>query len=307
MRIVFFGTPEFAVPSLRALLRERYQVVGVVTQPDRPQGRSRSTLVAPPVKQEAERAGIPVLQPDRPLGDVFLAGLRRLEPELGIVVAYGHLLRPAVLSLPAQGMINVHASLLPRWRGAAPIQHAILAGDRETGISIMRMEEGLDSGPVLHRIATPLGGGETAGALGARLSELGATALVDALSLLAAGFAKPEPQDPAAVTLAPKIDRDSARLDWRREAVALARQVRAFDPAPGAWATLAAAPVKLFGAVATDQAGEPGRVLAAGDQLVVGTGHGALEVREVQPAGRTRLTVADWVHGRGIAAGDRLE
>jgi methionyl-tRNA formyltransferase len=307
MRIVFFGTPEFAVPSLRALLRERYQVVGVVTQPDRPQGRSRSTLVAPPVKQEAERAGIPVLQPDRPLGDVFLAGLRRLEPELGIVVAYGHLLRPAVLSLPAQGMINVHASLLPRWRGAAPIQHAILAGDRETGISIMRMEEGLDSGPVLHRIATPLGGGETAGALGARLSELGATALVDALSLLAAGFAKPEPQDPAAVTLAPKIDRDSARLDWRREAAALARQVRAFDPAPGAWATLADAPVKLFGAVATDQAGEPGRVLAAGDQLVVGTGHGALEVREVQPAGRTRLTVADWVHGRGIAAGDRLE
>ena len=307
MRIVFFGTPEFAVPSLRALLRERYQVVGVVTQPDRPQGRSRSTLVPPPVKQEAERAGIPVLQPVRPLGDVFLAGLRRLEPELGIVVAYGHLLRPAVLTVPAQGMINVHASLLPRWRGAAPIQHAILAGDRETGISIMQMEEGLDSGPVLHRIGTPLGDDETAGALAARLSELGATALVDALSLLAAGFAKPEPQNPAAVTLAPKIDRDSARLDWRRDAAALARQVRAFDPAPGAWATLADAPLKLFGAVATDQAGEPGRVLAAGDRLVVGAGHGALEVREVQPAGGTRLPVGDWVHGRGIAVDDRLE
>jgi methionyl-tRNA formyltransferase len=307
MRIVFFGTPEFAVPSLQALLRERYQVVGVVTQPDKPQGRSRSTLVPPPVKQEAERAGIAVLQPDRPLGDVFLAGLRRLEPELGIVVAYGHILRPAVLSLPAQGMINVHASLLPRWRGAAPIQHAILAGDRETGISIMQMEEGLDSGPVVHRIATPLGDGETAGALATRLSELGATALVDALSLLTGGFAKPEPQDPAAMTLAPKIDRDSARLDWHREAGALARQVRAFDPAPGAWATLGDAPVKLFGAVATDQAGEPGRVLAAGDQLVVGTGRGALAVREVQPAGRTRLTVGDWVRGRGIAIGDRLQ
>jgi methionyl-tRNA formyltransferase len=243
MRIVFFGTPEFAVPSLQALLRERYQVVGVVTQPDKPQGRSRSTLVPPPVKQEAERAGIPVLQPVRPLGDVFLAGLRRLEPELGIVVAYGHILRSAVLSLPTQGMINVHASLLPRWRGAAPIQHAILAGDRETGISIMQMEEGLDSGPVLHRIATPLGDGETAGGLATRLSELGANALVDALSLLTGGFAKPEPQHSAGVTLAPKIDRDSARLDWRREAVALARQVRAFDPAPGAWATLADAPV----------------------------------------------------------------
>jgi methionyl-tRNA formyltransferase len=307
MRIVFFGTPEFAVPSLQALLRERYQVVGVVTQPDKPQGRSRSTLVPPPVKLEADRAGIPVLQPDRPLGDVFLAGLRRLEPELGIVVAYGHILRPAVLSLPAQGMINVHASLLPRWRGAAPIQHAILAGDRETGISIMQMEEGLDSGPVLHRIATPLDDRETAGALAARLGELGATALVDALSLLAAGFTKPEPQDPAKVTLAPKIDRDSARLDWHRDAAALARQVRAFDPAPGAWTTLSGASVKLFGAVATDQAGEPGRILAAGDKLVAGTGLGALEVREVQPAGRTRLTVGDWVRGRGIAVGDRLE
>jgi methionyl-tRNA formyltransferase len=306
MRIVFFGTPEFAVPSLQALLRERYQVVGVVTQPDKPQGRSRSTLVPPPVKREAERAGIPVLQPVRPLGDVFLAGLRRLEPELGIVVAYGHILRSAVLSLPTQGMINVHASLLPRWRGAAPIQHAILAGDRETGISIMQMEEGLDSGPVLHRIATPLGDGETAGALATRLSELGANALVDALSLLTGGFAKPEPQNPADVTLAPKIDRDSARLDWHREAGALARQVRAFDPAPGAWATLADAPVKLFGAVATDQAGEPGRILAAGDRLVVGAGRGALEVCEVQPAGRIRLTVGDWVRGRGIAAGDQL-
>ncbi len=306
MRIVFFGTPEFAVPSLRALLRERYQVVGVVTQPDKPQGRSRSTLVPPPVKEEAARAGIPVLQPDRPLGDVFVASLRRLEPDLGVVVAYGHLLRPALLSLPAKGMINVHASLLPRWRGAAPIQHAILAGDRETGISIMQMEEGLDSGPVLHRIATPLDTSETAGDLAARLAELGATALVEALSLVAAGFAQPEAQDAAGLTLAPKISRDSARLDWQRDAEVLARQVRAFDPAPGAWATLADAPLKLFGALATDEAGEPGLVLSAGDRLVVGTGRGALAVREVQPAGRTRLTVGDWVRGRGIAAGERL-
>ena len=306
MRIVFFGTPEFAVPSLRALLRERYQVVGVVTQPDKPQGRSRSTLVPPPVKEEAARAGIPVLQPDRPLGDVFVAGLRRLEPDLGVVVAYGHLLRPALLSLPAKGMINVHASLLPRWRGAAPIQHAILAGDRETGISIMQMEAGLDSGPVLHRIATPLDTSETAGDLAARLAELGATALVEALSLVAAGFAQPEAQDAAGLTLAPKISRDSARLDWQRDAEVLARQVRAFDPAPGAWATLADAPLKLFGALATDEAGEPGLVLSAGDRLVVGTGRGALAVREVQPAGRTRLTVGDWVRGRGIAAGERL-
>ena len=306
MRIVFFGTPEFAVPSLRALLRERYAVVGVVTQPDRPQGRSRSTLVAPPVKAEAERADILVLQPARPLGDLFLASLRRLEPDLGVVVAYGHILRPAVLTLPALGMINVHASLLPRWRGAAPIQHAILAGERETGVSIMQMEEGLDSGPVLHRIATPVDPDDTAGSLGARLAELGATALLDALSLLTAGFAKPEPQDPAGATLAAKIDRDSARLDWGREAVALARQVRAFDPAPGAWTTLGDAPLKLFGAVPTGGQGAPGCVLAAGEHLVIGCGEGALAVREVQPAGRTRLAVAEWVRGRGIAVGARL-
>jgi methionyl-tRNA formyltransferase len=306
MRIVFFGTPEFAVPSLRALLRERYQVVGVVTQPDRPQGRSRSALVAPPVKTEALAAHLPVLQPTRPLGDVFLAGLKRLEPDLGVVVAYGHILRSEVLALPHQGMINVHASLLPRWRGAAPIQHAILAGETETGVSIMQMDAGLDSGPVLHKAATPIGSDETAGGLTARLAELGADALVDARSLLTGGFARPAPQDPRGVTLAPKIDRDRARVDWQRDAASLARQVRAFDPAPGAWTTHAAAPLKLFGAVPTPEAGEPGLVLTAGDRLVVGCGGGALAGREVQPAGRTRLSVAEWTRGRGIAAGDRL-
>ena len=306
MRIVFFGTPEFAAPSLRALLRERYQVVAVVTQPDRPQGRSRSELVSPPVKVEALAAHLPVLQPTRPLGDVFLAGLKRLEPDLGVVVAYGHILRSEVLALPQRGMINVHASLLPRWRGAAPIQHAILAGEAETGISIMQMDAGLDSGPVLHKVATPIGPHETAGELTLRLAELGASALVEALSLLTGGFARPTPQDPTGVTLAPKIDRDSARIDWQRDAAALARQVRAFDPAPGAWTTLSAAPLKLFGAAPTQDAGEPGVVLAAGDQLVVGCGAGALALREVQPAGRTRLSVADWTRGRGIAAGARL-
>jgi methionyl-tRNA formyltransferase len=287
-------------------LRERYGVVGVVTQPDKPQGRSRSTLVAPPVKLEAERHGLPVLQPARPTGDLFLASLRRLEPDLGVVVAYGHLLRPAVLTLPALGMINVHASLLPRWRGAAPIQHAILAGDPETGVSIMQMEEGLDSGPVLHRVTTAIGSDETAGGLAARLAELGATALVDALSLLAGGFARPEPQDEAHVTLAPKIDRESARLDWTRDAAALARQVRAFDPAPGAWTTHAGAPLKLFGAMTADGHGEPGVVLAAADRLLVACGGDALAVHEVQPAGKTRLSVAAWVRGRGVTVGDRF-
>jgi methionyl-tRNA formyltransferase len=306
MRIVFFGTPEFAVASLERLLHERYDLAAVVTQPDKPQGRSRSTLVEPPVKLAAAKAGLQVLQPERPTGDVFLASLRRLAPDLGVVVAYGHILRRDLLTLPPRGMINVHASLLPRLRGAAPIQHAILEGDGVTGVSIMRMEEGLDSGPVLLQVDTPIGERETAGELSGRLAELGATALLAALARLEDGTARAEPQDAAAATYAPKVDRDSARLDWTRQPAALARQVRAFDPAPGAWTTHHGAPLKLFGPTVREDQGEPGRVLSAGDDLVVAAGGGALALREVQPAGKTRLPVADWVRGRGIAPGERL-
>jgi methionyl-tRNA formyltransferase len=307
MRIVFFGSPEFAVASLRALLRERFPIAGVVTQPDKPQGRSRSTLVPPPVKIAALEAGLPVLQPARPVGDLFLASLKRLEADLGVVVAYGHILRREVLDTPPRGMINVHASLLPRFRGAAPIQHALLAGDRETGISIMRMEEALDSGPVLHRLATPIGDGETAGTLTSKLAELGAAALVEALSLLSAGSVKLQPQDESRVSYAPKVSRETARLEWSRDALSLERQIRAFDPLPGAWTTLDGAPVKLFGALPAVGSGEQGTVLAASDRLVVAAGSGAVAVREVQPAGRNRLPVEDWVRGRGVAAGGRFE
>ncbi len=307
MRVVFFGTPHFAVASLRALLRERITVAGVVTQPDKPQGRSRSTLVSPPVKVVAQAEGLPVLQPARPVGDLFIAALRRLEPDLGVVVAYGHILRREVLELPPRGMINVHASLLPRFRGAAPIQHAILAGDRETGVSIMRMEEGMDTGPVLHRVSTPIGDDETGGTLTGRLAELGATALVETVSLIAAGLERAQPQDESLATYAPKIDRETARLDWANDAPRLQRQVRAFDPVPGAWTSLAATPVKLFGAIPAVGSGEPGTILTATDRLVVACGSGAIAVREVQPAGRTRIPVADWVRGRGVAAGRRFE
>jgi len=307
MRIVFFGTPEFAVASLSALLRARFTLAGVVTQPDKPQGRSRSTLVPPAVKVAALEAGLHVLQPARPVGDLFLASLRRLEADLGVVVAYGHILRREVLDAPTRGMINVHASLLPRFRGAAPIQHAILAGDRETGISIMRMEEGLDSGPVLHRVSTPIADGETAGTLTTRLAALGATALVEALSQLSAHAERADPQDPAAATYAPKVSRETARLDWTRDAASIERQIRAFDPSPGAWTSLHGAPVKLFGGMPAVGGGEPGAVLAASDRLVVAGGTGAIAVSEVQPAGRNRLSVEDWVRGRGIAAGSRFE
>jgi methionyl-tRNA formyltransferase len=307
MRIVFFGTPDFAVKSLQSLLNGRFTVSGVVTQPDKPQGRSRSDLVPPPVKVAAQLEGIPVLQPVRPVGDVFTTSLRRLEPDLGIVVAYGHILRPDILAIPPRGMINVHASLLPRYRGAAPVQHAILKGETETGITIMQMEAGLDSGPILHRAITSIGPDETAGELAGRLADLGATALVEALSLISGGLARGQLQDNSRATYAPKIDRDMARLVWKRDATTLVRQVRAFDPTPGAWTTLNGCVLKLFGAREVAGTGEPGAVLAAGDRLVVAAARGAIAVKDVQPAGKVRLPVEAWVRGRGISTGQRLE
>ncbi|HEX5385567.1 MAG TPA: methionyl-tRNA formyltransferase [Gemmatimonadales bacterium] len=307
MRVVFFGTPAFAVPSLRALLRNSVDVAAAVTQPDRPRGRSRSTLAPPPVKLAALGAGVPVLQPERPVGDLFAANLRHLRPDLGVVVAYGHILRPEILSIPSYGMINVHASLLPRWRGAAPIPAAILAGDSETGVSIMRMEAGLDSGPVLLRAATPIAPDETAGDLADRLAALGATALADVASHLARGArVDAAPQDERLATFAPKVGREDARLEFAAGANAAARRIRAFDPVPGAWALLNEAPVKFFGGRAAAGQGEPGTVLGVGPALLIACGGDALEVHEVQPAGRARMSVEAWVRGRGIAAGDRF-
>ena len=307
MRIVFFGTPEFAVPSLEALLTEGAHVVGVVTQPDRAQGRSRSVLVPSPIKQLAERHALPVLQPERPAGDVFLAALRHWHPEIGIVVAYGHLLKPDVLGLPSRGMLNVHASLLPRLRGAAPINWAILEGDAETGISIMQMEAGLDSGPVLHRTATPIGIGESAGELAARLARLGADTLIEALALMRLGRLAPVAQDPALATYAPKLDRKVTRIDWRETAAAVARRIRAFDPVPGTWARLEDREVKLFGARVSDGEGRPGEVLATESGLRIATGHGAVAIAEVQPAGRGRMRAEAWSRGRGARPGQRFE
>jgi methionyl-tRNA formyltransferase len=307
MRIVFFGTPLFAVPSLEALLGDGAQVVAVVTQPDQPQGRSRSTLIPPPVKQVAERHRIPVLQPERPAGDVFLAALRHVRPELGVVVAYGHILKPAVLAVPARGMINVHASLLPRLRGAAPINWAILRGDPETGVSIMQMEPGLDSGPVLGQAATPIGAEETAGALTERLARLGAETLLATIDLMRKGKLTPRPQDHAEATFAPKIDRTVTRVNWADDAGAVSRRIRAFDPAPAAWTTLDGINLKLFRARPAEGGGRPGEVLAVGPGLRVATGRGAVEISEVQPAGRSRMTAEAWGRGRGVRTGQVLE
>lgn len=306
MRIVFFGTPAFAGASLRALLAAGHKVVGVVTQPDRPQRRSRSTLVPPPVKVLAEAERLPVLQPERPEGDVFLAALRRFAADIGVVVAYGRILRQEVLDTPRLGMLNVHASLLPKLRGAAPIQWAIANGDSETGVSIMQMEAGLDSGPVFRRVATPIGPDETGGSLTMRLAELGAEALLATLADLAHGAGSAEPQDHAAATAAPKISRDVARIDWTATADASARRIRAFDPMPGAWAELDSADIKLFGAHAVAGEGEPGSVLSTGNKVVVAAGEGAIEIAEVQPAGKRRIAASDWVRGRGATVGSRF-
>lgn len=307
MRIVFFGTPRFAVPSLEALLKEGATVVAVVTQPDRPQGRSRSVLVPSPVKEVALAHDIPVFQPDRPTGDLFLTAMRRLEPELGVVVAYGHLLKPELLQLPPLGMLNVHASLLPAHRGAAPIQWALMAGDTSAGVTIMQMEAGLDSGPVRHQLATPVTPWETAGSLTERLADLGAVALVEALALHRIGQLPSTPQDHALATHAPKINRDLARLDWSAGAEAVGRRIRAFDPAPGAWTTLeGGGEVKLFGARPVPERGTPGTILQLSPSLVVATGTEAVAVDEVQPTGKRRMPVEDWARGRGATVGQRF-
>lgn len=308
MRIVFFGTPSFAVPSLRALLEEGFDIVGVVTQPDRPQGRSRSRSVPSPVKLAAEAEGLPLLQPERPTGDVFIRGLEHLRPDIGVVVAYGHILRPEVLAIPPGGMINVHASLLPRYRGPAPIQWAILNGDETTGVSIMQVEEGLDTGAVLHRIETEIAADETGGELAERLAELGAAALVEALTLIASGASQPEPQDNTRATYAPKIDHGITRLAWTDDAAHLARSIRAFDPEPGCWSLLNGTEIKLFGAraVSGNTRESPGTVLRASPCLEIAANVGAVEVQEVQPAGKKRMSVGAWVRGRGVAVGQRF-
>jgi methionyl-tRNA formyltransferase len=315
LQVLFFGTPEFAVPSLRALLGEGFDVAAVVTRPDRPRGRSRSRLVASPVKTAALAEGLTVLTPERPRGAAFLDTIRLLAPDIAVVVAYGHLLAPDVIDLPRLGTVNVHASLLPALRGAAPIQAAIREGFTETGVSIMRIVPALDAGPVLLQMSTEIAPDETFGELQLRLSELGAQALIEALSLVEIGAAREQPQDDKGATYAPKVDRASTRVDWSRPAAVVARVVRAYDPQPGATTEGPAGEVKLFGAqLATNWAlhtaaegAVPGLVCAIDDAgCAIACGTGVVSVAQVQPAGRSRMTAVEWARGRGIAVGDRF-
>ncbi|HGM5876731.1 TPA: methionyl-tRNA formyltransferase [Stenotrophomonas maltophilia] len=300
MRIVFAGTPEFAVSSLRAAARH-HEVVAAYTQPDRPAGRGRG-LAPSPVKLEAVARGIPVYQPESLKDEAAQQQLRDLQPDLMVVVAYGLILPKAVLAIPTHGCWNVHASLLPRWRGAAPIQRAIQAGDAKTGVCLMQMEAGLDTGPVLLHQELPIAATDTGGQLHDKLAELGAQVLSDGLGLLRAGIkpiARPQPEQ--GVTYAHKLDKAEARLDWALDAGALARTVRAFNPWPIAEATLAGERVRIHGAVALDEAhGQaPGTVLAASrDGIDIACGQGALRLRVLQREGGKAITAADYLNAR---------
>ena len=299
------GTPAFACSILEALLARPDPVVGVVCQPDRPRGRGLG-VTAPEVKRLAEQRGLPVLQPARLRDPAFQAALAGLAPDVIVVAAYGRILPRAILDLPPHGCINVHASLLPRHRGAAPIPWAILAGDRVTGITIMVMNEEMDAGDILLQRTTPIGADETAGSLGERLARLGAEAIGEALDGLRAGALRASPQPPSGITFAPRIEGEHARLDWTRPAVELERQVRGFAPAPSAFTTLDGRRLKVHRAVLEerDVAAAPGRVLAAGpDGIVVATAAGALRLVEVQLEGRRRLTAAEFLAGHRIAPG----
>lgn len=318
MRVAFFGTPEFAVPSLRALVGEAFDVVAVVTQPDAAQGRSRSTLIPPPVKVAAQAEELLVLQPDKPTDAAFLQQLRDLAPDVGVVVAYGHILRPALLTLPRRGMINVHPSLLPGLRGAAPVEWALIRGHEKTGVTIMQLDEGMDSGPVLHQIPHTIGPDVTAGELSAHLAEMGAQALIETLAMIEQSDPPPQavPQNHERATYAPKLTRETARIDWSKDARAVSGLIRGLDPRPGAWTELKGKELKLFSPKVMETpfpgTGAPGEVLSADSSLVVATGPfkdlggGSVEIFEVQPAGKDRMPAQDWLRGARLKAGTKL-
>jgi methionyl-tRNA formyltransferase len=306
-RIVFFGTPEFAVPSLAALIDGPDEVVGVVSQADRPAGRGRKLRV-PPVVELALARGIAVEQPTKIRNRAFEDLLRAWAPDLIVVAAYGRILPRNVLDLPPLGCINVHASLLPKYRGAAPVQWAIARGESETGVTIMQMNEAMDEGDILLQRSTPIGDSETGAELGERLSRLGAEALAEALAALARGELKPVPQDDSAMTVAPIIEKTDGEIDWTRGAEELARRCRAFQPWPSTFTHLGDKLLKIHraGAIRSSTDRLPGTVVATGDTIDIATGDGVLAVHELQLEGRKRLSAREFARGGALRLGDRL-
>jgi methionyl-tRNA formyltransferase len=308
LRTVFMGTPEFALPTLEGLLAAGVDLCAVYTQPDRPSGRGKQ-LTAPPVKELALRHGLPVMQPVKLREPEVVEELRRLAPDLMVVVAYGQILPKSILDIPRHGCINVHASLLPRYRGAAPINQAIVDGEQVTGVTTMLMDVGLDTGDMLVRRATEIGFEETAGQLHDRLALLGREAMLETLRRLCEGTLRAEPQDDADSSYAPMMKKEQGRIDWNREALHLHNLVRGLDPWPGAYTFLNGQTLKIAATLPEEGTdGEPGTVLSAGPEGVrIACGQGILLVRELQLAGKKRLKAADFVRGTALRAGTRLE
>jgi methionyl-tRNA formyltransferase len=318
LRIAFAGTPEFALPALHALAASPHRLVGVLTQPDRPSGRGRR-IQPSPVKLAARAYGLPVAQPQTLGTPEERAELGSWRPDLLVVVAYGLILPPAALELPRLGCLNIHASLLPRWRGAAPVQRAILAGDAITGVTIMQMDAGLDTGPILAQRSVPIDRTMTSGRLHDLLAALGAEALLGTLADVAAGAASPRAQPAEGVTYAAKIEKSDAQIDWRSSALQIERQVRAFDPRPAAETRLGEEPLRILaahvleregaaGPSAADTSSAPaGTIIAVGrDAIVVSCGEGRLAITKLQRAGRKPLSARDFANAGRLASGQRL-
>lgn len=304
LRIVFMGTPDFAVPTLRRLI-ETHHVIGVVTQPDRPAGRG-SKIQMSPVKLTALDAGIPVFQPEKLRRVEAIDELRQWQAELYVVAAFGQILPQAVLDLPRYGSINVHASLLPRWRGAAPIQAAIRAGDPETGITIMKMDAGLDTGPILSQRAIPIAPDETGQSLHDKLAQLGGDLLIETLPGYVNGTIQPIPQDETLATFAPRIDKDDGRIDWTQSAAQIERTVRAFTPWPGTFTHWDGQLLKILAGRDIEGSAPVGAVIAQNGMIAVGTGDGLFRLERVQLEGRKPTDVDDFVRGYPDFVGSQL-
>jgi methionyl-tRNA formyltransferase len=311
LRIAFFGTPEFAVPTLAALMASRHIVVGVITQPDRPRGRGHH-LTTGPAKGFAVERGIPVLQPERLKDEGFLTAFRALDADLGVVAAYGRIITDVMLSTPRLGMINVHASLLPRWRGAAPVHRALLAGDRETGVTIMRVVRELDAGPMLALERRAIGPDETSADVEHGLADMGAALAADTVERLSQGPVPEEPQPDAGVTYADRISKSDSPIFWWRSAHELHNQVRGLHPWPHASTTIGGHRLLILKTAVSDgpapSSAVPGSVLQAeADRLVIAAGHGTLRILELRPEGRRTMTTREFLAGHKLAVGARME
>ena len=306
MRILFIGTGEIGVPTLRALLNSAHELVAVLTQPDKPVGREQQIEASPTKKTlmssapDGRALAFPVLQPAKVRERQAIEEMRALKPDVIVVVAYGQILPRAVLEIPRLACLNLHASLLPRWRGAAPIQAAIAAGDRETGITVMYMDEGLDTGDILLQRSVDIQPNDTGGSLHDRLAQITPEALLEALRLLAAGNAWRIPQDNARATHAPKLKREHGQIDWSESAEAIERKIRAYNPWPGAFMKVSSQNLKIFSASVVDLNDQPGQILRSDKDLIVATGKGALSLAEVQLEGKRRMSGMEFLRGHSV-------